>query len=52
MTPQLRQAIHLLQLSNLELNTWLEDALETNPLLARDDGTNENTGEREEKPRA
>lgn len=50
MTPQLRQAIQLLQLSNLELNTWLEDALETNPLLARDDGTGD--GERDEKPRA
>lgn len=52
MTPQLRQAIQLLQLSNLELNTWLEDALETNPLLARDDGTAEGGGDREEKPRA
>lgn len=52
MTPQLRQAIQLLQLSNLELNTWLEDALETNPLLARDDGVAENGAEREEKPRA
>jgi RNA polymerase sigma-54 factor len=41
MTPQLRQAIQLLQLSNLELSTWLEDALETNPLLARDDGVAE-----------
>src|SRR5262249_29298480 len=51
MTPQLRQAIQLLQLSNLELTTWLEDALETNPLLARDDGTGENA-EREENPRA
>ncbi len=56
MTPQLRQAIQLLQLSNLELNTWLEDALETNPLLARDDGVSDGSGdkaaEREEKPRA
>ena len=52
MTPQLRQAIQLLQLSNLELDTWLEDALETNPLLSRDEGTGENAGEREDKPRA
>ena len=56
MTPQLRQAIQLLQLSNLELHTWLEDALEANPLLARDDasetGAGENGGDREEKPRA
>ncbi len=55
MTPQLRQAIQLLQLSNLELNTWLEDALETNPLLARDEAPEagaaaETNGEREEKP--
>ena len=48
MTPQLRQAIQLLQLSNLELNTWLEEALETNPLLARDDGTAENGAARED----
>jgi RNA polymerase sigma-54 factor len=57
MTPQLRQAIQLLQLSNLELNTWLEDALETNPLLARDDGVSDNGGgengaAREDAPRA
>src|SRR5262249_21876340 len=50
MTPQLRQAIQLLQLSNLELNTWLEDALETNPLLARDESAGESSGDREEKP--
>ncbi len=61
MTPQLRQAIQLLQLSNLELNTWLEDALETNPLLARDDGVGEGAAaeaggdkgaERDDKARA
>jgi RNA polymerase sigma-54 factor len=57
MTPQLRQAIQLLQLSNLELDAWLEDALEANPLLARDDGAAEGAGgdgagEREEKPRS
>ncbi len=37
MTPQLRQAIQLLQLSNLELDTWLDDQLAANPLLTRDD---------------
>ncbi len=37
MTPQLRQAIQLLQFSTLELNTWLEDQLAANPLLARDE---------------
>ena len=33
MTPQLRQAIKLLQLSNLELNEFVEQELEKNPLL-------------------
>ena len=35
MTPQLMQAIKLLQLSNLDLTTFVEDELERNPLLAR-----------------
>jgi RNA polymerase sigma-54 factor len=35
MTPQLLQAIKLLQLSNLELNTFVEEELERNPLLER-----------------
>ena len=33
MTPQLQQAIRLLQLSTLELQTEIQQALETNPLL-------------------
>src|SRR5882762_3894002 len=37
MTPQLQQAIKLLQLSNLELNEYCEQELEKNPLLERDD---------------
>src|SRR3984893_5958667 len=35
MTPQLMQAIKLLQLSNLDLITYVEDELERNPLLER-----------------
>jgi len=35
MTPQLRQAIQLLQLNNLELDRFLESELERNPLLQR-----------------
>ena len=35
MTPQLMQAIKLLQLSNLELASFLEEELERNPLLER-----------------
>jgi RNA polymerase sigma-54 factor len=37
-TPQLQQAIKLLQLSNLELDAFVEAELERNPLLQRDDG--------------
>jgi len=36
-TPQLQQAIKLLQLSNLELEAYVEGELERNPLLARDE---------------
>src|ERR1700687_5489338 len=35
MTPQLMQAIKLLQLSNLDLNAYVENELERNPLLER-----------------
>ena len=35
MTPQLQQAIRLLQLSNIELCTYVESELERNPLLER-----------------
>jgi len=37
MTPQLQQAIKLLQLSNLELTDYVEQELERNPLLERDE---------------
>src|SRR6266851_5187621 len=37
MTPQLQQAIKLLQLSNLELSAFIETEIEQNPLLERDD---------------
>ena len=38
MTPRLRQAIGLLQLSHLELSAYVERELERNPLLERVDG--------------
>ncbi|MGA0532709.1 RNA polymerase factor sigma-54 [Hansschlegelia sp. KR7-227] len=38
MTPQLMQAIKLLQLSNLDLTAYVENELEQNPLLERLDG--------------
>lgn len=37
MTPQLQQAIKLLQLSNLELTAFVEQELERNPMLERDE---------------
>lgn len=37
MTPQLQQAIKLLQLSNMELTAFIEQELERNPLLERED---------------
>ncbi len=38
MTPQLMQAIKLLQLSNLDLNAYVDAELERNPLLERIEG--------------
>ena len=38
MTPQLQQAIKLLQLSNVELTAYVDVELEQNPLLERDEG--------------
>src|SRR5919106_5870775 len=37
MTPQLQQAIRLLQYSNLEVDAFVETELERNPLLERED---------------
>ena len=37
MTPQLQQAIKLLQFSNLELSQFIDQELERNPLLERDE---------------
>ena len=37
MTPQLQQAIKLLQFSNLELAEYVEQELEKNPMLERDE---------------
>jgi RNA polymerase sigma-54 factor len=41
MTPQLMQAIKLLQLSNLDLSAFVEEELERNPLLERATDSNE-----------
>jgi len=39
MTPQLQQAIKMLQLSNIELLDYVEQELEQNPLLEREEGS-------------
>ena len=44
-TPQLQQAIKLLQLSNLELDAFVETELERNPLLQREEREAEPEGE-------
>ena len=48
MTPQLQQAIKLLQLSNMELAAYVERELERNPLLERDEGTEGEESDRAE----
>lgn len=45
MTPQLQQAIRLLQLSNLELTEFVDAELERNPLLERDEPGGAKPGE-------
>src|SRR5215475_11986587 len=45
MTPQLQQAIKLLELSNVELAAFVEEQIEANPLLER-----EEEGPRDEAP--
>ncbi|MGE0746094.1 MAG: RNA polymerase factor sigma-54 [Rhodospirillales bacterium] len=39
MTPQLQQAIKLLQMSNLELGAFIERELDQNPMLEREEGS-------------
>ncbi|MBF0560610.1 MAG: RNA polymerase factor sigma-54 [Alphaproteobacteria bacterium] len=48
MTPQLQQAIKLLQLTNLELSAYVDAELERNPLLERDDRREDGIGDAEE----
>jgi RNA polymerase sigma-54 factor len=44
MTPQLQQAIKMLQLSNLELADYVDAEIEQNPLLERSEGEGEDDG--------
>ncbi|MCK5374122.1 MAG: RNA polymerase factor sigma-54 [Alphaproteobacteria bacterium] len=41
MTPQLQQAIKLLQLNNVELSEYIEEELEKNPLLEKQDSVDQ-----------
>lgn len=50
MTPQLRQALELLQLSSLELQETLREALETNVMLEVDESEDSPAPEWEESP--
>ncbi|NNJ95028.1 MAG: RNA polymerase factor sigma-54 [Halobacteria archaeon] len=52
MTPQLQQAIRLLQLSTLELQSEVQEALDTNPMLDQDDGTGSEATETKETTQA
>ncbi|MEW6169367.1 MAG: RNA polymerase factor sigma-54, partial [Pseudomonadota bacterium] len=50
MTPALQQAIRLLQLSSLDLQQEIEQALDSNLLLERDDGPAEPEEAASEEP--
>ena len=50
MTPQLQQAIKLLQLSNIELDVFVDQELERNPLLEREDSDRADPVETPEMP--
>ncbi|MEM7291961.1 MAG: RNA polymerase factor sigma-54 [Pseudomonadota bacterium] len=52
MTPQLQQAIRLLQLSTLELQTEIQEALEANPMLEAEDESNSAAENESEKTSA
>lgn len=49
MTPQLQQAIRLLQLSTLDLQQEIQEALDSNPLLEVEDGQDEPLANGEDK---
>lgn len=49
MTPQLQQAIKLLQLSNVELAEYIEEEMERNPLLEKGEAEAPQTVEQEEQ---
>ncbi len=50
MTPQLQQAIRLLQLSTLELQAEIQEALDSNPMLEVEDDNNSNDSHDNNEP--
>jgi len=52
MTPQLQQAIKLLQLSSLELQTEIQEALDSNPLLEVEESTTPDSEKPKEEKKA
>ncbi len=50
MTPQLQQAIKLLQLSNLELGEFVDAELERNPLLERGESQSPEQAPQDDRP--
>jgi RNA polymerase sigma-54 factor len=50
MTPQLQQAISLLQMNNIELNEFVLNELESNPLLQRADESDFEQGDETSRP--
>ena len=50
MTQQLQQSIKLLQLSSIELMEFVEQELESNPLLARDESSDNNSSDGDAQP--
>ena len=50
MTPQLQQAIKMLQLNNLEITAYVDEQLEQNPLLERADNDDQSSTPAENQP--
>ncbi|MBO42442.1 MAG: RNA polymerase sigma-54 factor [Rhodospirillaceae bacterium] len=50
MTPQLQQAIKLLQFSSAELREFVENELQQNPMLERDESSGDNKGSEDRAP--
>jgi RNA polymerase sigma-54 factor len=50
LSPQLQQAIRLLQLNRIELREYIQDALDSNPILERSDGAESGEAGESETP--